>query len=59
MKTNHSNKAQTTTPVATRWHSAYRLARHPISHLPRMMAVVRPKRKVTAAEIALLHSEIF
>jgi hypothetical protein len=38
--------------------AAYRLERHPASHLPRMVAVTRPERKVTAAEIARLNSEL-
>ncbi len=36
----------------------YRTARHPKSGLPVMAAVARPKRKVTAAEIARLHAEL-
>ncbi|MGA2052669.1 MAG: AbrB/MazE/SpoVT family DNA-binding domain-containing protein [Opitutales bacterium] len=39
-------------------HTAgYRLEHHPDSHLPRMVAVKTPARKVTAAEIARLHAE--
>jgi AbrB family looped-hinge helix DNA binding protein len=38
--------------------AGYRLELHPDSHLPRMVAVARPARKVTAAEIARLHAEL-
>ena len=42
----------------TRQTTGYRLELHPDSHLPRMVAVARPVRKVTAAEIARLHAEL-
>lgn len=42
----------------TRRPAAHRLERHPVSGLPRMVAVARPERKVTAAEIARLHGEL-
>ena len=37
---------------------AYRVERHPVSGLPRMVAVTPPARKVTAAEIARLNAEL-
>ncbi len=43
---------------ATRRSTAYRLERHPVSDLPRMVAVTRPARKVTAAAIARLNAEL-
>lgn len=36
----------------------YKVARHPKSGLPVMVASAPPARKVTAAEIARLHSEL-
>lgn len=37
----------------------YKTVRHPKSGLPVMVAVKAPKRKVTAAEIARLHAELW
>jgi len=37
---------------------AHRLEHHPVSGLPRMVAVTRPEHKVTATEIARLHADL-
>ncbi len=38
--------------------AAYELKPHPVSGLPRMVALARPPRKVSAEEIARLHAEL-
>lgn len=37
---------------------AYKVAKHPISGLPVMIATTRPAQKVSAAEIARLNAEL-
>jgi len=56
MKATPSSKGRILPSV--RRTAAYRLELHPVSHLPRMVAVSRPKRKVTAAKIARLPLEL-
>ena len=55
MQRSLSGKDQMVLPMVAQAR-AYRAARHAVSGLPVMMAVVRPTRKVTAAQIARLNA---